>query len=208
VLQTQSKELACIQELCSGDPIQNNTENANIHAVRNSVSCDASPVRSGDFVERKESIATPMSARELNSLSTPASVAHSSDGDLSSKSDCSLLRKSYVSKITTISKKAVPKCERIPLIAHVTEDELRKVPSYVRNRVTCDKINDAIDEIQHFLQTKYYLLSQPASRLRGTNSKLYRVRILFLRMILMEDRYTWSKRMKRLETDSFSLTPT
>jgi spindle and kinetochore-associated protein 1 len=49
----------------------------------------------------------------------------------------------------------------IPTIEPVTDDEFAGVPSYMRGRITCEKMNRAIEDIQNILKHKYNIMATP-----------------------------------------------
>ncbi|KAA8495344.1 Spindle and kinetochore-associated protein 1-like [Porphyridium purpureum] len=53
----------------------------------------------------------------------------------------------------------------VPSIAWIKEHEFEGVPSYRRGRMTLDRVNVAVDEINAMLQEKYELLQKPAREL-------------------------------------------
>lgn len=58
------------------------------------------------------------------------------------------------------------KTRKPPTIAYVTEPELQSAPQYMRSRLTLEKLNGAVHELQQLLNTKYALLSVPSSQLK------------------------------------------
>lgn len=51
-------------------------------------------------------------------------------------------------------------------IAYVTEPELNSAPQYMRSRLSLEKLNGAVRELQQMLNAKYALLSVPSSQLK------------------------------------------
>ena len=58
------------------------------------------------------------------------------------------------------------KARKPPTIAYVTEPELQSAPQYMRSRLTLEKLNGAVRELQQLLNAKYALLSVPSSQLK------------------------------------------
>eukprot|EP01117_Protostelium_nocturnum_P009629 TRINITY_DN3439_c0_g1_i1.p1 TRINITY_DN3439_c0_g1~~TRINITY_DN3439_c0_g1_i1.p1 ORF type:complete len:279 (+),score=91.50 TRINITY_DN3439_c0_g1_i1:293-1129(+) len=56
---------------------------------------------------------------------------------------------------------------KVATMNHISRDELESVPKYMKGRITMEKVNQAIDDIQSVLSAKYKTLSQPIGKLSG-----------------------------------------
>jgi len=62
-----------------------------------------------------------------------------------------------------------------PVIPYVTVDELESTPKYMKGRLTLDKVNAAIDEVQKIVDAKYKILALPISKMNDKLLKKYKV---------------------------------
>jgi hypothetical protein len=61
-----------------------------------------------------------------------------------------------------------------PTISYVTVDELENTPKYMKGRLTLDKINIAIHELQKLMDGKYRILSLPVTKMNDKSLKKYK----------------------------------
>lgn len=64
---------------------------------------------------------------------------------------------------------------QIPALAPVSKEELSGCPSYIRGRITVQKVNAAIDEILSVVQEKYRILSLPTSKMGAATRTKHQV---------------------------------
>ena len=67
-----------------------------------------------------------------------------------------------------ISKSPVPQKSTAKtgfIIEHITKEELSSVPNYAKGRVSLEKVNEAINEINKIIHIKYTLLETPFHQL-------------------------------------------
>mmetsp|Transcript_1265 Transcript_1265/g.3535 ORF Transcript_1265/g.3535 Transcript_1265/m.3535 type:complete len:328 (+) Transcript_1265:979-1962(+) len=67
------------------------------------------------------------------------------------------------------ARKAAP---AVPNMQYLTTDELNSAPAYMRNRLTIDKVNSAVDEVQDIFGRKYEILRMPHRQLSTEQKKL------------------------------------
>jgi hypothetical protein len=63
---------------------------------------------------------------------------------------------------------------QVPTIQYVTVSEFEGTPKYMKGRLTLDKLNAAIDEMQKLLQAKYKILSLNPAKMIDTTLKKYK----------------------------------
>lgn len=64
-----------------------------------------------------------------------------------------------------------PSRQQPPVLAYVNEAELASAPQYMRSRLSLEKLNNAVQEVQMMLNDKYALLSTPSSQLRALSER-------------------------------------
>jgi hypothetical protein len=75
-------------------------------------------------------------------------------------------------KVTSTNTRAKKKVKYVvPSINHVTKEELEACSGYMRGRLSPDKINNAIDEIQSLVQEKYRILALAPNKM-GTTTRI------------------------------------
>jgi len=62
----------------------------------------------------------------------------------------------------------------VPTIQYVTVNEFESTPKYMKGRLTLDKLNAGIDEMQKLLQAKYKILSMAPAKLIDKTLKKYK----------------------------------
>lgn len=62
----------------------------------------------------------------------------------------------------------------VPTISYVTVNELESTPKYLKGRLTLDKLNAGVDEMQKLLQAKYKILSMPPAKMIDKTLKKYK----------------------------------
>jgi hypothetical protein len=59
----------------------------------------------------------------------------------------------------------------VPTMAYLTTDELASAPAYMRTRISIEKVNNAVDEVQATFRQKYELLRVPGRSLAGEQKR-------------------------------------
>ncbi|XP_064620838.1 spindle and kinetochore-associated protein 1-like [Lineus longissimus] len=104
-------------------------------------------------------------AQKVSSVQ-PASAPTHSITPLQPKQIQSSAPSNHTCRPTSVSQAAVPKQEETgPSIEYLTVDEFESVPKYMKGRMTYEKMNSAIDELNHAFDAKYKILRQRRSYL-------------------------------------------
>jgi len=64
---------------------------------------------------------------------------------------------------------------QIPSIPYVTADELENTPKYIKGRLTLDKLNAGVEEMQKILQSKYKIMATVPSKMSDKMAKRYAI---------------------------------
>ncbi|XP_071545992.1 SKA complex subunit 1-like [Panulirus ornatus] len=64
------------------------------------------------------------------------------------------------------------KAKQIPVIDYVTVEEFESVSKYLRGRLQYDQINNAVDQVNKTLETKYALMSRPRSKVSEIDMRI------------------------------------
>lgn len=62
-----------------------------------------------------------------------------------------------------------------PIVPYVSLQELESTPKYMKGRLTLEKVNAAVDELQKLVEEKYKILSLPITKLNDKSLKKYKV---------------------------------
>lgn len=89
------------------------------------------------------------------------------EGKRNSNTNTNSTEKQIENQITeeSLSKKET----KFPCLNHIDSNHLQDIPQYARGRVSIEKINEAIDEMNKIVSTKYSLLELPLSKLSESN---------------------------------------
>jgi len=72
------------------------------------------------------------------------------------------------------AKKVPATAVQVPAIQYITVNEFESTPKYMKGRLTLDKLNAAIDEMQKLLQAKYKILSMAPAKMVDKTLKKYK----------------------------------
>jgi len=62
-----------------------------------------------------------------------------------------------------------------PTLSYVTVDELENTPKYIKGRLTLDKVNAGVDEVQKLVDSKYKILSLPIAKMNDKMLRKYKM---------------------------------
>ncbi|NXP78594.1 SKA1 protein, partial [Ramphastos sulfuratus] len=61
----------------------------------------------------------------------------------------------------------------IKRVGFITTEEFKNVPAYMRGRITCEQINNTVNEINKAVECKYKILHQPLKSMNAATRNLY-----------------------------------